>query len=109
VSRDERTVTARPLHFAIVDEVDSILVDEARTPMIISQASAEPTEKYEYYAKLVQLLTPAKGKKKVAKGFLKELLSDDKEEVSIEPEGDYWIDEKTKAVTLTSEGIAKLE
>lgn len=67
MNRDERTVTQRPLHFAIIDEVDSILVDEARTPMIISQASGEPTEKYAYYAQLVTLLSPAKGKKKVNK------------------------------------------
>jgi preprotein translocase subunit SecA len=67
VHRSERTVTQRPLHFAIIDEVDSILIDEARTPMIISQASGEPTEKYAYYAQLVTLLTPSKGKKKVNK------------------------------------------
>lgn len=101
-------MTARPLFFAIVDEVDSILIDEARTPMIISQASSEPTEKYEYYAKLVQLLTPATGKKKVSKGFLKELLSTEKEE-QVEQHGDYRIDEKTKSVTLSSEGIQKIE
>lgn len=112
VNRDERTVTARPLHFALIDEVDSILVDEARTPMIISQASGEPTEKYAYYAQLVTLLTPAKGKKKVNKWFLKELLDDVKSPKTNEEEdlgGDYWIDEKTKSVTLSTEWIKKLE
>lgn len=63
----QRNVIRRPLHYAIVDEVDSILIDEARTPLIISQPSEEPTEKYQYYSRLVQLLTPSKTKKKVSK------------------------------------------
>lgn len=63
----ERNVVWRPLFYAIVDEVDSILIDEARTPLIISQPSAEPTEKYAYYAKIVRLLTPSAHKKKVPK------------------------------------------
>lgn len=110
VNRSERTVTQRPLHFAIIDEVDSILIDEARTPMIISQASGEPTEKYTYYAQLVTMLTPAKGKKKVNKWFLKELLDDVKKTSDEEDQWwDYWIDEKTKTVTLSTEWIKKLE
>ncbi|MBP6910498.1 hypothetical protein KBC03_02770 [Patescibacteria group bacterium] len=63
----ERNVIRRPLFYAIVDEVDSILIDEARTPLIISQPSAEPTEKYAYYSKIVRLLTPSAHKKKVPK------------------------------------------
>ncbi|MEY3197587.1 MAG: hypothetical protein RL023_140 [Candidatus Parcubacteria bacterium] len=78
-SMDERAMLWRPLHYAIVDEVDSILIDEARTPMIISQPSDEATEKYAYYAKLVALLTPSKGKKKVSKGFLHEIMHDEKQ------------------------------
>lgn len=110
VNRSDRTVTNRPLHFAIIDEVDSILVDEARTPMIISQASGEPTEKYAYYAQLVTMLTASKGKKKVNKWFLKELLDDVKKTTEEEDlSGDYWIDEKTKTVTLSTDGIKKLE
>jgi len=109
-SMDKRNLLWRPLHYAVVDEVDSILIDEARTPLIISQPSAEPTEKYEYYAKLVKLLTPSKAKKKVSKGFLSELLKDVKGEGEVEDDGgDYFIDEKTKAVTLSSIGIARLE
>jgi preprotein translocase subunit SecA len=50
---EERAMLWRPLHYAIVDEADSILIDEARTPMIISQASGEATDKYAYYSKLV--------------------------------------------------------
>jgi preprotein translocase subunit SecA len=63
----DRKMMWRPLNYALIDEVDSILVDEARTPMIISQPSGEPTEKYGQYAKLIQLLTPSKYKKKVKK------------------------------------------
>lgn len=72
----------RPLHFAIVDEVDSILIDEARTPLIISAPAAEATSKYYDFAKLVRQLKKDK---------------------------DYLIDEKLKAATLTDEGIAHME
>ena len=67
ISMEERKMMRRPLNYALIDEVDSILVDEARTPMIISQPSGEPTEKYGQYAKLIQLLVPSKTKKKVKK------------------------------------------
>ncbi len=72
----------RRLHYAIVDEVDSILVDEARTPLIISGQGNEPTEKYYQYAQMVPRLVP---------------------------DEDYTIDEKTKSAGLTEEGIAKIE
>lgn len=109
-SMDERKMMWRPLHYALIDEVDSILIDEARTPMIISYPSQEPTEKYAYYAKLITLLTPSKNKKKVKKWFLQELLKDIKEEEQEkEDNGDYYIDEKTKSVSLSSWGIEKLE
>ena len=104
----ERSLTWRPLNFAIVDEIDSILIDEARTPLIISQPREEPTEKYSYYAQVVNLLTPCSGKKKVSKGFIQEVLNDEygKEQ---EEDGDYYIDEKTKTAQLSGKGIAKLE
>lgn len=109
-SKEDRNVIWRPLHYAIIDEVDSILVDEARTPLIISQPSEEPTEKYQYYARLVQLLTPSKGKKKVSKWFLHELLKEMRHEEEIEDDGwHYYIEEKTKSVTLSSAWIEKLE
>ncbi|MBO4517059.1 hypothetical protein J5751_06640 [bacterium] len=57
-SMRQRVLTRRPLNFAIIDEIDSILIDEARTPLIISEAREEPTEKYQYYAKIVQTLRP---------------------------------------------------
>lgn len=107
-SMRERALLWRPLHFALIDEVDSILIDEARTPLIISQPSAEPTEKYLYYAKLVPSLTPSQQKKKVSKWFLHELMQKGEEEEE-DDGGDYYIDEKIKTVTLSSSGIAKLE
>lgn len=108
-SMEQRVLLWRPLHFAIVDEIDSILIDEARTPLIISQPADESTDKYTYYAKIVRNLTPAPWRKKVSKWFLHDLLNDDKKESDSEPHGDYYINEKTKNATLTSEGIAKLE
>lgn len=73
---DQRNVLRRPLAYTIVDEVDSILIDEARTPLIISEPDKAPTDKYAYYAKIITTLVPAKGKKKVSKGFLAELLQE---------------------------------
>jgi preprotein translocase subunit SecA len=63
----ERSLIWRPLHYAIVDEIDSILIDEARTPLIISEPNAEATEKYLYYAQIAKGLTPCTEKKKVSK------------------------------------------
>jgi preprotein translocase subunit SecA len=57
---EERVLLWRPLNYAIIDEADSILIDEARTPLIISAPSEEPTEKYQYYAQIVKLLKPCK-------------------------------------------------
>ena len=71
----------RGLNFAIVDEVDSILIDEARTPLIISGQAQESTEKYYQYARLIPRLA----------------------------ETDYTVDEKTKSASLTEEGIGKIE
>ncbi|MBQ9554244.1 hypothetical protein IJU97_04810 [bacterium] len=99
-SMKDRSLTRRPLNYAIVDEIDSILIDEARTPLIISQPREEPTEKYTYYAQVVNFLTPCSQKKKVSKGFIQEILNDEygKEQ---EEDGDYYIDEKTKTAQLS--------
>lgn len=106
----DRVLLRRPLNYAIVDEIDSILVDEARTPLIISEPADEPTEKYQYYGKIVKTLIPCKGKKKVSKGFLHELLNETKkEEITEVDDWDYYIDEKTKTASLSSLWIAKLE
>jgi preprotein translocase subunit SecA len=66
-ANQQRNVLRRPLNYAIVDEADSIFVDEARTPLIISQPSDEATDKYESYAKIVKFLVPSQSKKKVSK------------------------------------------
>ena len=77
----EQTVQ-RPLYFAIVDEVDNILIDEARTPLIISGPAEEATDRYYQFAQLVKQLRQ---------------------------ERDYEIDEKRKSVQVTDEGIDRVE
>ena len=72
----------RDLHYAIVDEVDSILIDEARTPLIISAPDMDSTDKYYQFAKLV---------------------------TQLKENEDYNIDEKMQAATLTENGITKME
>ena len=108
-SLDERSVLWRPLYYGIVDEVDSILIDESRTPLIISEPDSEPTEKYAYYAQIVPSLIASKTKKKVSKGFLAELINKDEKDENPEDIADYFIDEKLKTVSLSSQGIEKLE
>ena len=74
--------TQSPLFFAIIDEVDSILIDEARTPLIISMPDNEPTSKYLKFAQIAKML---------------------------EKWVDYKVDEKQKTATLTEAGIQKIE
>ncbi|PAU79931.1 preprotein translocase subunit SecA [Halovibrio salipaludis] len=81
----------RGLHFAIVDEVDSILIDEARTPLIISGAAESDTDIYRRVNELIPHL---------------EKSSEDAEE---EPDGDFTIDEKSRSVELTEKGHEKVE
>jgi len=81
VGRAEERVQG-PLHFAIIDEVDSILIDEARTPLIISAPAEEATQQYYQFADLVARLTA---------------------------ETDFVVDEKMKSATLTETGIEKIE
>jgi len=108
-SMQERVLLRRPLNFAIVDEIDSILVDEARTPLIISEAREEATEKYSYYANIIKTLVPCSGQKKVSKWLLHEIMNESKSKNNDEEDWDYYIDEKTKTVSLSSMWIAKLE
>ena len=84
--------------FAIVDEVDSILIDEARTPLIISGIGQKSTEMYSRTAALV-----ARFRKKVIAE------TDEKEEEDVNVDADYIVDEKAKTATLTARGIAKAE
>jgi preprotein translocase subunit SecA len=87
-------------HFAIVDEVDSILIDEARTPLIISGPAEESTELYFEVDRII----PQLKKGAVTQGNVKQ---EDREE--LEKTGDYIVDEKHKTVTLTESGMAKAE
>jgi preprotein translocase subunit SecA len=94
------SMVQRPHHFAIVDEVDSILVDEARTPLIISGPAEQSTDLY--YE--VDQVIPKLKKGAVTQGNVK---SEDRE--ALETTGDYLVDEKHKTVTLTETGMAKCE
>ncbi|UTF59652.1 preprotein translocase subunit SecA [Gilvimarinus sp. DA14] len=78
----------RPLHFAVVDEVDSILIDEARTPLIISGPSQNSSEMYQRMNKLI--------------GSLSRQQED-------EEDGDYFVDEKSRQVELTEQGHQHVE
>lgn len=99
----------RELNFAIVDEVDSILIDEARTPLIISAPAADNPDLYIKFAAIVDQLTPPS--KVITKHGLmnpftgKPIDPDDDEE----PDGDYEVDEKRHSVALTDQGVEKVE
>ncbi len=84
--------------FAIVDEVDSILIDEARTPLIISGQGEKSTQLYS----LVDAFVRGLKRLKVAK-------TDEKQEEAEDIDADYIVDEKSKTATLTARGIAKAE
>ncbi len=84
-----------PLHYAIVDEVDSILIDEARTPLIISGPAEKATDLYYRLAEIAG---------KLERGEMPEPGEKDKE-----PTGDYTIDEKQRHVQLTERGIERAE
>ena len=86
--------------YAIVDEVDSILIDEARTPLIISGPAEQSTELYGEVDRIIPKLTPGA----VTQGDVK---AEDRE--ALETTGDYLTDEKHKTVTLTENGMAKAE
>src|SRR3954447_18618368 len=84
----------RGLPYAIVDEVDSILIDEARTPLIISGQAEDRTELYYKMNGVAPLLTPQKEEKK---------------EGSPKPAGDFWVDEKNHQITISEAGHEKAE
>ncbi|ACX51617.1 preprotein translocase, SecA subunit [Ammonifex degensii KC4] len=79
---DPSELVQRELYYAIIDEVDSILIDEARTPLIISGPSAKPTDLYYTFARIAPRLIPGE---------------------------DYTVDEKTRTVAVTESGVAKVE
>ena len=83
----------RDLHYALIDEVDSVLIDEARTPLIISGQSSKSTKLYEVCDILARQLKRG----------------DDVEDMSKMETGDFVVNEKDKIVNLTAEGVAKVE
>ncbi len=82
MARSPQSLAQRSHHFAIVDEVDSILIDEARTPLIISAPDTEATDKYYRFAELVKALSS---------------------------DTDFEVDEKQRSATLTDHGLRKIE
>jgi len=94
------SMVQRGHHYAIVDEVDSILIDEARTPLIISGPAEESTDLYYEVDRII----PRLKKGAVTQGNVK---SEDRE--ALESTGDYIVDEKHKTVTLTESGMGKAE
>ena len=92
----------RGLHYAIIDEVDSVLIDEARTPLIISGQSGKSTKLYEVCDYLAKVLKRGEASKEFSK--MDALLGEE-----IEETGDFIVNEKDKIVTLTADGIKRVE
>ena len=93
MATDIEEVVQREFNYCVIDEVDSILIDEARTPLIISGQIERPQEKYQKAAELTLQLERA------------EEMSKD----GVDPEGDYEVDEKQRSCILTDQGFAKCE
>ena len=93
MAADKQEIVQRNFHFCVIDEVDSILIDEARTPLIISGQVERPQEKYQTAAEVVEGLIRAA-----------EMGKD-----GVDPEGDYEVDEKQRSCILTDQGFAKVE
>ncbi|MBQ3048795.1 MAG: preprotein translocase subunit SecA [Oscillospiraceae bacterium] len=93
----KKNMVQRGFNFAIVDEVDSILIDEARTPLIISGQGDKSTELYTLADKLAKTLKMVKVKER-----------NDKEDIE-DIDGDYIVDEKARTATLTPSGVRKAE
>ncbi len=90
----------RELNFAVVDEVDNILIDEARTPLIISGPAEESTDKYYTLNRLIP---------KLQRGAVTQGDPSQEDREAIMAQGDYTIDEKAKTVSLTESGVNKVE
>jgi preprotein translocase subunit SecA len=94
---DKAQIVQRELHYAIVDEVDNILIDEARTPLIISGPAQKSSELYRQMARLVRNLRRSSVTPRQMK------------EEGLLPDGDFFIDERTRSIMLTEQGIEHLE
>ncbi|KAF5084185.1 preprotein translocase subunit SecA [Anaerotignum sp.] len=98
----KESMVQRELHFAIIDEVDSVLIDEARTPLIISGSGSKSTDLYRVADLFVKQLQ--KGRIINEDEAMNPLLREELQE-----EGDFVLDEKAKSVVLTQEGVEKAE
>ena len=92
----------RDLHYAIVDEVDSVLIDEARTPLIISGQSGKSTDLYKMCDYLARRMKRGAASMEISK--LDAIMG-----TEIEEDGDYLVDEKDKQVVLTAQGVKEVE
>ena len=92
----------RGLHYCIIDEVDSVLIDEARTPLIISGQSGKSTKLYEMCDILARQMERGTANPELSK--MDAIMG-----VDIEEDGDFLVNEKDKIVTLTAQGIEKVE
>ncbi len=92
----------RDLHYAIVDEVDSVLIDEARTPLIISGQSGKSTELYRMCDLLARRMKRGQGDGELSK--MDAIMG-----VDIEEDGDFLVNEKDKQVMLTAQGVKEVE
>ncbi len=90
---DQSQLVQRDVFYAIVDEVDNILIDEARTPLIISGQAEEPSDLYSKFAQIVRRLKP----------------SSDESVDEDEPDGDYVLDIKDRVAFLSEQGVEKIE
>ncbi len=93
MAHDLSRIVQRERHFAIIDEVDNILIDEARTPLIISGPAEESSDLYRRFAQTVRRLRPSSPESVEAQ----------------EPDADYVVEVKTQVVTLTERGIERVE
>ena len=117
---DLETLVQRKLNYAIIDEIDSILIDEARTPLIISGPADDQSEKYKISDKAVLGLNRAYTKeenpeiekilefKKISKKELEKIYPEIKY-TQVVTKGDFSVQEKTKNIQFTEEGIEKME
>ena len=98
----KKNLVLRELHYAIIDEVDSVLIDEARTPLIISGQSGKSTKIYEACDILAKQMKRGEDMEDLSK--IDAIMGVEREET-----GDFIVNEKDKVVNLTAEGVSKVE
>jgi preprotein translocase subunit SecA len=98
----QKEMVQRDLNYVVIDEVDSVLIDEARTPLIISGSSSKSTHLYQQADMISKRLVKGKVIGEISK--MSALLNEE-----IKEEGDFVVDEKAKSVSLTADGIKRVE